>query len=255
MTLQTNLVTGDGRIRILVVSGNQLHADLLVEALAHGDGSEVVGSTINPSAAVELAGRVLPDLVLLSTDAALGPAVARAILAAAPSVVIVAVGLSETVEDMLPWADAGVARYLTRTMSIRELLRVVAEFGRTGTQDSPHLHAPLLRSVLDSNPRSLPGARTNRLTSREREVAELMAGGLTNKEIATRLWVSLPTVKSHVHSILAKLEARTRAEVAAVLGPHGIVGRGIGVGQTTVINGSGHHRSRPLDAIAVQPIG
>jgi DNA-binding NarL/FixJ family response regulator len=59
-----------------------------------------------------------------------------------------------------------------------------------------------------------------RLTAREREVLALVERGLSNKEIARRLSIALPTVKNHVHNILGKLEARGRCEAIAAL--HGL---------------------------------
>ena len=55
------------------------------------------------------------------------------------------------------------------------------------------------------------------LTAREREIGELLQGGLNNKQIAARLCISVSTVKNHVHSILEKLDARSRGEAAALL--------------------------------------
>ena len=55
------------------------------------------------------------------------------------------------------------------------------------------------------------------LTAREREIAELIEKGLSNKEIATRLQIELPTVKNHVHNILTKLKATRRGQAAAML--------------------------------------
>ena len=58
---------------------------------------------------------------------------------------------------------------------------------------------------------------TSPLTSREREIAELLEQGMSNKEIAARLQIELPTVKNHVHSILTKLKASRRGQAAAML--------------------------------------
>jgi DNA-binding NarL/FixJ family response regulator len=64
-----------------------------------------------------------------------------------------------------------------------------------------------------------PAGENGHLTSREREIAGLLDQGLTNKEIAGRLFLSISTVKNHVHNILEKLGASTRGEAAARLRP------------------------------------
>ena len=80
---------------------------------------------------------------------------------------------------------------------------------------SPKLAAVLLRRVARDagEQRPAPGA----LTAREREIAELIEQGCSNKEIAERLEIGLPTVKNHVHNILTKLNATRRGQAAAML--------------------------------------
>ena len=62
-----------------------------------------------------------------------------------------------------------------------------------------------------------PGPASSSLTAREREIAALIEEGLSNKEIAERLEIGLPTVKNHVHNILTKLKATRRGQAAAML--------------------------------------
>jgi len=92
--------------------------------------------------------------------------------------------------------------------------QAVATTAAGGTVCSPRLAALLLERVAATageRPAAAP------LTSRERQIAELLEEGLSNKEIAARLAIELPTVKNHVHSILTKLKASRRGQAAAML--------------------------------------
>jgi DNA-binding NarL/FixJ family response regulator len=95
--------------------------------------------------------------------------------------------------------------------------------------------AGLLRRLSDLAAERAPAlrAREVRLTSRESEIAELLDEGLSNKEIAQRLSISLSTVKNHVHSILDKLQVTRRGEAVALL-------RGRDSPDTTSERSSGH---------------
>ena len=79
-----------------------------------------------------------------------------------------------------------------------------------GTVCSPKLAAVLLRRAGGHRP-------AGTLTAREREIAALIEQGCSNKEIAERLEIGLPTVKNHVHNILTKLHATRRGQAAAML--------------------------------------
>jgi DNA-binding NarL/FixJ family response regulator len=87
---------------------------------------------------------------------------------------------------------------------------------------STRIAGTLLRHVCDAErakwPRVLPATR---LTSREVEILRLVGNGLTNKDIARRLGISLGTAKSHVHSLLGKMKLQRRTEVAALLNGSG----------------------------------
>lgn len=89
---------------------------------------------------------------------------------------------------------------------------------------APQVLGRLIDRFLERQPPDRSGTdRLASLSAREREVLGLMAVGLTNPEIADRLVVSLATVKTHVRSILAKLDARDRVQAVLIVHEHGVV--------------------------------
>jgi DNA-binding NarL/FixJ family response regulator len=129
---------------------------------------------------------------------------------------VVALGLDGNPGEALTWAMAGAAGLVARNATSEELVRALAGVARGEAPCSPVVISALLRAVGTpaDGTRGEPGVA---LTAREREVAELIAVGLTNKQIAASLQIEPGTVKSHVHSVIRKLRVSRRAQVAALV--------------------------------------
>ena len=188
-------------------------------------GIEVVGEACDGAEAATMTSALRPDVVLMDvrmpgTDGIEGTR--RVVAADLPTRVLVLTtfDLDQHVYDAL---RAGAAGFLLKDVSAEQLVSAVE---RTAAGESPMAPAVLTRmvelfleraSATEVEPPSLKS-----LTPREREVLALMADGLTNGEIADRLVISLATVKTHVRSILAKLDARDRVQAVLLAHRHGI---------------------------------
>ncbi len=137
-------------------------------------------------------------------------------LASAPKVIALAV--SETPQDVLSWAEAGVSGYVSRTATSSDLIRTLRDVLRDELHCSPQIAATLMHRLATLAAAAQP-ARTalDALTERERDVLSLLAEGLPNKVIAARLRIQPATAKNHVHNILHKLDLRGRSQAAVVL--------------------------------------
>jgi DNA-binding NarL/FixJ family response regulator len=143
----------------------------------------------------------------------------RALVAAArmhcPHVKVIVLAMREWDEEFLAWAEIGISGYLGPDTSARDILSAVRRVGAGEVVLSSRQTALMLnRSASGSRPRATGGG-LHELTSREREVAALVAEGMSNKLIAQRLGFTAATAKNHVHRILDKLDARSRGEAAA----------------------------------------
>jgi DNA-binding NarL/FixJ family response regulator len=154
-----------------------------------------------------------PGVVLV--DVALTDTLASFVDTAAPGRVL-AFGVAHDELQVIASAEAGVGGYVESDASLSDLERVLAGAIRDETHCGAWLTRALLRRV-GTLARERAGETTvaRQLTARQREVMELVGEGLSNKEIATKLRIKLPTVKNHVHNVLEKLEARGRFEAAA----------------------------------------
>lgn len=118
--------------------------------------------------------------------------------------------------EIVSAAEAGVAGLHLRSESFQHLLDVIRTVGSGHARCSSAVSAILLRRVYAFAEQTNPDARTDMLSPREVEILQLVVQGLTNQQIASRLTLTLPTVKNHVHRMLTKMGVASRAEAIAV---------------------------------------
>ena len=154
-----------------------------------------------------------PTVIVLDAGAR-NIAVAHDVVHQLPSARLVAVS-DECERHVVAYAEAGVVGLVSSESAFDELLEVVGAVARDEGCCSPRATAALMRHV--ATLATAAGAdRRLGLTPREAEVVDLIAAGLSNRQVAERLSVELSTVKNHVHRILEKLAVASRAEAAAV---------------------------------------
>jgi len=205
--------------RVFVIAGVRFYRDGIAAALSADPRFTVAGSAGDVREAAARLDTLEPDVVLLDLAGADAPALVRSLLESAPSARVVALGVTEAEDDVLPLAEAGAAGYVTREGSVEDLLATVESVAAGEMICSPRITATLLRRVamLARDRRAEEPGPERDLTSRERQVVALIDEGLSNKEIALRLRIELATVKNHVHNILDKLHVRRRGEAAAAI--------------------------------------
>ena len=217
----------DGRgLRILVVCGVRFIAEGLAEILERDVSVSVVGVCADLAEAVAASPALQPDVVLLDARLPDAAAAVRWALDIAPGMRIVATGVRETEDDIVAWAEAGVIGYIPRTAALGDLIRMVIDIHGGEQYCSGRVAAGLLRRVGVIARSSASTSRDMRLlapalTKRERQVAELIRSGFSDKEIARRLNISLATTKSHVHNLLGKMNVRRRSQVAGYVREYG----------------------------------
>jgi len=205
-------------IRVLVISGICLYREGLTELLDRTGAISVVASANDVAEGLALWDGIgePPDVILLDTVPADADVSIRALLAALPDVRVVALTVPNYETEILAVAEAGIAGFVTSDASVAELVAAIESVARGEALCSPSVAAALMRRLA-----SLARSWTDLdpiepLTTREREILELIDEGLSNKQIAQRLRIELPTVKNHVHHILGKLGVHRRAEAAAL---------------------------------------
>ena len=136
----------------------------------------------------------------------------RAIAAEWPDVALVALGLHEQRDEVVRCGRAGFSGYIPRNASIDTLCNTLTEVVAGRLACPPEISGGLLRALFRRDAPSDDAAATLSLTRRESEVLQLLGRGLSNKEIGSELFLSVATVKHHVHHVLEKLNLSRRAQ-------------------------------------------
>jgi DNA-binding NarL/FixJ family response regulator len=211
---------------VLVADDQRTVRDGLTMLVGLIEGVEVVGAACDGVEAVELAQTERPDVVLmdLRMPRMKGAEATRRIRAELPDTQVLVLTTYADDESLFPALQAGARGYLTKDASAEEIEQAIRALIAGETHLDPIVQQRLVAAVLDTKPildaptQSLP----NDLTPREAEVLKLIAGGLSNAEIAEALVVSHATVKTHVNRIFYKIGARDRAQAVRYAYQHGI---------------------------------
>jgi DNA-binding NarL/FixJ family response regulator len=207
-------------IRVLLADDQRLVREGLATLLNLLDGIELVGTAADGEEAVKLAAQLDPDIVLmdLSMPRLNGTEAIRRLAERGPRPRAIALTTYADDASVLGALRAGARGYLTKDAGADEIRAAMEAVARGEAALDPAVQHHVVAALAAPVAAPLP----DDLTPREAEVLGLIAGGLTNAEIAERLVVSAATVKSHVNHIFAKIGARDRAQAVVYAYANGI---------------------------------
>ncbi|AUY49582.1 response regulator transcription factor [Streptomyces sp. CB01881] len=244
-------------VRVVVADDQTVVREGIVMLLGLLPGIEVVAAAADGEEAVALVERHHPDVVLmdLRMPRCDGVEATRRIRSAHPETEVVVLTTYADDDSLFPALQAGARGYLTKDAGGEEIARAIADVRSGAAGLSPQVQLRLLERLADAaptagpapaaapgtspSPSSSPSSSPTRpaaspaaptgelpdgLTAREAEVLALIADGLSNAEIARRLFVSPATVKTHINNLFAKTAVRDRAQAVAYAFRHGITG-------------------------------
>lgn len=215
----------DGRPRVVLVDDDPMVRMGLRMMLSGSDGVEVVAEGQDGDQVVDLFVQHRPDVVLVDIRMARvdGLTATRELVAAHPEARVMVLTTFDTDDYVVEALRAGARGFVLKDTPPQRLVASVHEVAAGDHALSPAVTALLVQQVSNA-PQAAPDDRAARakerlgqLTEREREVAVAVAGGGSNADIARELYMSVPTVKAHVSSILAKLDLANRVQVALLV--------------------------------------
>ena len=206
-------------IRVIAVDDHEVVRGGIKYALMGYDDVELVGDAHGGENALRLCEQVRPDVVLmdLMMPGMDGVQTTRAIREQCPEVQVLVLSSFHDM-DLVPRAmQAGAIGYLLKGVSNQELVEAI----RAAHAGQPVLAKEAMVALVQA---ATPSPKLgDDLNEREREVLALLVQGLSNKEIAERLFLSVATVKYHVRVLLSKLGASSRAEAVALAWQHHLI--------------------------------
>jgi len=210
-------------MKVLICDDQALIRDSLEMLLRLEKDIEVVGLAQDGAEALELTAHYQPDLVLmdLKMPGMNGIAATRHICVHYPVIKVLVLTTYDDDEWVFDALRAGAAGYLLKDTPRADVLKAVRGTFAGKTFVDPAVAGKLVSQV--ASQQSQPATRiTDKLTGREVEVLRLLAQGLPNAAIATRLYLSEGTVRNHVSALLAKLEVSDRTQAAVIAIQHGL---------------------------------
>lgn len=200
------------KVRLVVVNDHALFRAGLVSLLAQMPEFEVVGEAGNGHQALEVIQRTRPDIALIDVNMPeMGGVETVEALQKVETLRIVMLTISKHDDDLFGAIAAGAHGYLLKNSEPEELRRAILLVADGKSVLSPEVTGRVLKAV--SNARGMPSEIG--LSKREMEVLDCLAVGKTSAQIASDLFITENTVKTHVRHILEKLEAANRAEAVS----------------------------------------
>lgn len=226
-------------LRIMIVDDHRLVRRGIANLLSSQADMDVVGEAGDGSQAIRLAQELQPDVILMDIrmPECDGITATRIIKAQCPDSHVVVLTVSEEDEDLFEALKSGAEGYLLKDTDPEYLFESLRDVANGQAAMSATMAAKLIQEFRRAQASMLQRPETTPLSEREREILGHVSVGLSNKEIAARLYLSVGTVKNHLHSIIEKLHTQNRAQAVA---------EGIRSGLIPPPQGAANHRSHPL---------
>jgi len=207
------------RLRITLAEDHTIVLEGL-RALLEKEGFEIVGEAQDGRSAVDLAGRLKPDIAILdiAMPALNGIDAAREILRASPDTRTILLTIHEENQYVVEALRAGVRGYLLKTRAASDLVKAIKEVSHGALYISPGPSLDVVKSFLENK-----DVKASPLSPREREVLQLIAEGKSTKEVGAILGISVKTAESHRRRIMEKLDIHETATLVRYAIRQGVI--------------------------------
>lgn len=205
----------ENKIKIVLLDDHQMFRDGVKAVLGDEAHIELIGETGSGKELFELLAQIEPDLVI--TDISLpdisGIEVASRIVKLYPNVKVLMLSMHTNEEFIVKALEAGAHGYLPKDTSMEELLEAINTIYLGENYFNKDISNVILKGLINKSKSNSAEEKAEALTRREKEIVKLVVEGLSNKEIAEKLYISIRTVDSHKTNILQKLNLKSTVEL------------------------------------------
>lgn len=205
------------KIKVLLVDDQELIRESLAFVLNTDEEIEVVGLAGNGEDAIQLCERVQPHIVLMDIQMPVlnGIEATKRIKQNSPEVKVIILTTFQEIEHVMEALSIGAEGYLLKAIHPKELISGIKHIQNEGTLLSNHLAKVLVQQAQANAQTTEKKAQHNYgLTEREEQILQSIAHGLSNRQIAEKLYLSEGTVKNYISSIYHKLDVKDRTQAA-----------------------------------------
>ncbi len=205
---------GKVKKKVLLVDDHKITREGLRSLLQNQSDIEIVGEAGDGNTAVRLARKLAPDVVVMdiSMPDLNGIDATRMILSEMPTIKVIALSMYSDRRFVVGMLKAGVSGYLLKDCAFEELSKAIKSVLKGKTYMSQQISDTVMRDYAKHLART-DESESSVLTDREREVLQLIAEGMTTKQIAARLYVSVKTIETHRRQVMEKLNIHSIAEL------------------------------------------
>ena len=210
-------------MKILICDDQALVREGLEMLLNLDPDLDVVGTAENGKEAVEIAGKLMPDIVLMDLKMPVmnGIEATRAIRAAYPEIKVLVLTTYDHDEWLFDAIRAGASGYLLKDARREDIINAIKGTFESKTFIDPKVAGKVLKQAADRQIH-IPSEITSKITKRELDVLRLIAKGFSNTDIARKLHLSEGTIRNHVSAIFTKLQVNDHTQAAILAIHHGL---------------------------------
>ena len=222
-------MTDDARpVRLLICDDHRVLTDALATVVGLDNGLELVGAPVHDAqSAIDLCAEQLPDVVLMDIELKGGMSgieATKKIKETSPATKVIIMTAHDDDRLLVDAVEAGASGFLSKDEAAQELLSAAKSAADGEVLIDPMTLARILPQVAREREQQRDAlALLNDLTEREQEILSLLAQGMRNDDIATKLYISPQTVQTHVRNILGKLRLHSKLEAVAFAVKHGTI--------------------------------
>jgi DNA-binding NarL/FixJ family response regulator len=213
------------KIKVMVVDDHNLVREALINLFSRQPDFEVVAQASDGNEAIEMAYKTIPDIIIM--DIAMpklnGLEATKQIKLKYPQIEVLALSVHSDNEHVFNILQAGAGGFLTKTASDLEIICAIRALAAGDTVLSPEISRQVFRYGYQYYKKPISNITIDRLTAREFETLRLVAKGISNKEIASRLQISVRCIKYYLSNTFQKLNVTSRTEAVATSLQNGIL--------------------------------